>query len=63
MGEVPQDWVEERTEEELLEELQEVSGTLVKQERATAGQIRDHVEAGSINVDKYVKEIATLMAD
>ena len=28
-----------------------------------AGEVRDNVEAGSINVEKYVKEIAALVAD
>ena len=27
------------------------------------GEVRDHVEADSINVEKYVKEIAALVAD
>ena len=28
-----------------------------------AGEVRDNVEVGSINVEKYVKELANLMAD
>ncbi len=28
-----------------------------------AGEVRDNVEADSINVEKYVKEIAALLAD
>ena len=54
---VPRDLVEQPEKKDL--------DTSVKQEMARvlfrAGEVRDNVEADSINVEKYVKEIATLM--